>query len=59
MIVHGLILTDPSRPPTPGWLRVHAGRIAEILDVIREIADRSDLLALVGQLAEAGLAKVA
>jgi methyl-accepting chemotaxis protein len=28
----------------------HAGRIAEILDVIREIADRSDLLALNGSL---------
>jgi methyl-accepting chemotaxis protein len=27
-------------------LSAHAGRIAEILDVIREIADRSDLLAL-------------
>lgn len=29
-----------------GELSAHAGRIGEILDVIREIADRSDLLAL-------------
>lgn len=33
-----------------GQLSAHAGRIAEILDVIREIADRSDLLALNGSL---------
>jgi methyl-accepting chemotaxis protein len=33
-----------------GQLSTHAGRIAEILDVIREIADRSDLLALNGSL---------
>jgi methyl-accepting chemotaxis protein len=31
-------------------LSSHAGRIAEILDVIREIADKSDLLALNGSL---------
>ncbi len=33
-----------------GQLSAHAGRITEILDVIREIADRSDLLALNGSL---------
>lgn len=33
-----------------GDLSSHAGRIAEILEVIREIADRSDLLALNGSL---------
>lgn len=33
-----------------GQLSAHAGRIAEILEVIREIADRSDLLALNGSL---------
>lgn len=33
-----------------GGLSAHAGRIAEILEVIREIADRSDLLALNGSL---------
>lgn len=31
-------------------LNAHAGRIAELLDVIREVADRSDLLALNGSL---------
>lgn len=33
-----------------GELNAHAGRIGEILEVIREIADRSDLLALNGAL---------
>jgi methyl-accepting chemotaxis protein len=33
-----------------GELSTHAGRIAEILEVIREIADKSDLLALNGSL---------
>ncbi len=33
-----------------GQLSAHAGRIAEILDIIKEIAERSDLLALNGSL---------
>ncbi|MBL0920593.1 MAG: amidohydrolase family protein [Phycisphaerales bacterium] len=30
MLVRGRLLTDPDRAPTPGWLRVEAGRIAEM-----------------------------
>ncbi len=30
MIVSGMLLTDPDRPPAPGWLRIHDGRIAEL-----------------------------
>ncbi|MCA9311958.1 MAG: amidohydrolase family protein [Phycisphaerales bacterium] len=30
MILQGRILTDPSRPPVPGWIVLDAGRIAEV-----------------------------
>ncbi len=30
MLIQGLLLRDPSQPPTPGWLRVERGRIAEL-----------------------------
>lgn len=30
MILQGLLLIDPHRPPVPGWLRIEAGRIAEL-----------------------------
>ncbi len=30
MVIQGLILLDPADPPAPGWLRVEAGRIAEL-----------------------------
>jgi methyl-accepting chemotaxis protein len=44
-----LVTTDAMVEHIEG-LSVHAGRIAELLDVIRDIADRSDLLALNGSL---------
>lgn len=30
ILIRGLLLADPSRPPEPGWIRVEAGRIAEL-----------------------------
>lgn len=36
MIVTGMLLTDPDRPPAPGWIRIADGRIAEI----QETGDR-------------------
>lgn len=32
MILSGLLLTDPRRLPRPGWVRVEAGRIAELAE---------------------------
>lgn len=46
MIIHGLLLLDPSRPPVPGWVRVYDGRIV----VLRETGERppNDELAIGG-----------
>ncbi|TVQ30870.1 MAG: hypothetical protein EA376_11440 [Phycisphaeraceae bacterium] len=30
MLLRGLLLLDPGRPPTPGWLRIDGDRIAEV-----------------------------
>ncbi len=32
MIIQGLLLIDPAAPPMPGWVRIEAGRIAEVGD---------------------------